>query len=166
MVSEGLLWAVIFAILFLIGAHVTGCRLGRVRSSQALLIKLVLILNVPLLGYVAAIAVRENRMAELLWMGAFALITFNGLGYVYFHFFNLSDTARRFRLLRMIAMKPVTAEELLAHYSPGDMIHARLERLEASGQIAQGKDARFRLRSRFLLYPAYFIRLCRKVYGF
>ncbi|MBF0481349.1 MAG: hypothetical protein HQK81_08540 [Desulfovibrionaceae bacterium] len=60
------------------------------------------------------------------------------LGYCYFHFVNLSETARRIRILRELCASPrgLTREELLAGYNARDMVEKRFDRLLRNGQIA------------------------------
>ena len=59
------------------------------------------------------------------------------LGYGYFHFLNLGETARRVRLLRELleAGGTLTEDELLRRYSADELIHQRLGRLLRSGQV-------------------------------
>src|SRR6056300_1407260 len=51
------------------------------------------------------------------------------LGYCYFHFLNLGETARRIRLLRELYESPggLSEAELLACYSGGDILSARMK---------------------------------------
>src|SRR5258708_3302630 len=58
--------------------------------------------------------------------------------YVYFHFNNMGETARRIRLLRdlIAANRPLTFEELAARYDAHEIVERRLARLLAAGQVA------------------------------
>lgn len=66
-----------------------------------------------------------------------ALITYAALGYGYFHFVNLGQTARRVRLLWEVhqAGGELAREDLLRRYGAADIVGARLERLLGAGQI-------------------------------
>ena len=67
------------------------------------------------------------------------------LGYCYFHFINLSVTARRIRLLRLIFSheKGITYPEILKVYNAKIMIDNRLKRLVDSGQIVKNRKNYF-----------------------
>jgi hypothetical protein len=65
------------------------------------------------------------------------LAIFAALGYGYFHFVNLGETARRVRILRELAAAggTLTREELFRRYNGAEIVRIRLERLLATGQI-------------------------------
>jgi hypothetical protein len=60
------------------------------------------------------------------------------LGYGYFHFLNLGQTARRVRILREFveAQRPLTRDEVLARYNADTILQLRLARLLATGQLS------------------------------
>jgi hypothetical protein len=66
-----------------------------------------------------------------------SIITYSALGYGYFHFVNLGETARRIRILRELADSEngLSVKEILLRYNAKNMIEARLGRLIRSGQI-------------------------------
>ncbi|MFA6583403.1 MAG: hypothetical protein WCS77_03815 [Elusimicrobiaceae bacterium] len=66
-------------------------------------------------------------------------VIYAGLGYCYFHFVNLGETARRIRIMREIyeAPAPLTEEGIAARYSAREMLDKRLRRLLANSQIAE-----------------------------
>lgn len=57
--------------------------------------------------------------------------------YVFFHFNNMGETARRIRLLRELtaAGRPLTFQELVAVYKPTEITERRLQRLMGAGQV-------------------------------
>lgn len=59
------------------------------------------------------------------------------LGYGYFHFINLGETARRIRILQEINAAPegLTLEEILARYNAGEILDKRFQRLLDNGQV-------------------------------
>lgn len=137
------------------------------KSPQAFLIKFILGMNVFLYLGIAVIAYQQKRMEALFWMFLFGFIFSNGISYGYFHFFNMSETARRVRiLLQIYSQKRLNVAELKDIYSPGDMVSFRIQRLLASGQIVHGADNRYRISSRFLLRVAFVIEWVRKLLGF
>jgi hypothetical protein len=80
------------------------------------------------------------------------LMTFIALGYGYFHFVNLGETARRIRLLREIYSEPngITKTELVRRYNGKTMLELRLNRLLSKGQIIACGD-RYFIQSRLML---------------
>lgn len=133
-------------------------------SPQVHLAKLLFLLNLPLLGGVLCIGWAEARgLGETLLMALFALLVFNGIGYAYFHVFNMSETARRIHMLLWIRDHGAIRGELVAEYSPKHMVHARLARLVEMGQITREADGRYRLRARFLVLAANLVRLFRNI---
>jgi len=75
-------------------------------------------------------------------------------GYVYFHFFNMSETARRVRLL-IESSKTGTLKknDLPRLYPHRDIVSIRIERLTALGELRLSGD-RYVLGNKALLLPA------------
>ncbi|MEI8175836.1 MAG: hypothetical protein WCG78_03105 [Candidatus Omnitrophota bacterium] len=83
----------------------------------------------------------------------FALAVYMLIAYSYFHIFNMSETARRVRILYEISSRGTAGvEELRAAYGGARIIEVRLERLQETGQIAQA-GGRYTIRNP-LLYTA------------
>lgn len=74
------------------------------------------------------------------------LITYVALGYCYFHFLNLGETARRIRILRELYDFPegLSMGDILSRYNAKIIIDARIKRLIDSGQITL-KDGRYHI---------------------
>jgi len=70
------------------------------------------------------------------------IIIYGSLGYCYFHFINLGETARRIRLLREIYDSDVglTTSELLKLYNAKEVLSYRIERLLQNKQIHLQND--------------------------
>lgn len=146
--------------LLLILAHGLFCRLPKPEhaSPQARLAKLIVAMNVLLLAGVWAVSQAEGRgAADAAGMLAFAFVVFNGIAYSYFHFFNMSETARRIRMLIQIQQDggEMRRENLIGTYTPENMVQVRLARLTQMHQISRSDDGRYRIASRFLLTVAY-----------
>ena len=63
-------------------------------------------------------------------------LIFCALGYGFFHFLNMGETARRIRLLLELRENgPLTEAELLGRYSAADIVEVRMGRLVRSGQV-------------------------------
>jgi hypothetical protein len=88
-----------------------------------------------------------------LWILFTNLLIFIALGYGYFHFVNLGETARRIRLLREIYGEAggITKEELVRRYNGKTMLELRLNRLLSKGQIVI-RDNRYFIHSRLMLF--------------
>src|SRR3989338_5221655 len=170
MISKALLICGALSPFILLSTHGLVYRLlgmsRRVLSPQIFLIKLILYLNLPMWVMAWIIAIGEQRdYKETCWMLAFIGIIFNGFGYAYFHFFNMSETSRRIRLLIMIRQGRTTDQEIAGDYSPEEMIHFRLRRLEEMRQIIKGDDGRYRVSGRFFLGVALVIQQWRRWLG-
>jgi hypothetical protein len=64
-------------------------------------------------------------------------LTYTLLGYGFFHFVNLGETARRIRILRELyeSSNGLTMQELLNKYNTKEIIDKRITRLISNGQI-------------------------------
>ena len=77
------------------------------------------------------------------------MLVYNSLAYAYFHFFNLSETGRRIRMLLQLLDGQQPDLGSAGAYGGQAMIAQRLVRLQQMGQITLSGD-RYTLRSRFL----------------
>jgi hypothetical protein len=84
--------------------------------------------------------------------------------YVYFHFNNMGETARRIRLLRELVMagRPLTLADIAARYGAGDIIGRRLARLLAAAQVRE-IDGRYILADRSVYRMAWAVNLAHRV---
>ena len=84
--------------------------------------------------------------------------------YVYFHWNNMGETARRIRMLRELAGAPggLSFDELVRRYSAREILERRLERLAAAGQIRE-TDGRLVLTSRTVLLSARLVGLAKQI---
>lgn len=96
-----------------------------------------LALNVSLLLYPAGSL--EDTLCTFI---ANSLI-YAALGYCYFHFVNLGETARRIRILRELydsENKALSMAEILKRYNAKDIVEVRLNRLLGSRQVVFDKE--------------------------
>lgn len=65
------------------------------------------------------------------------ITTYFALGYCYFHFINMGESARRVRLLRELDAAPggLTEEQIFSKYSAKEIVNIRLTRLLNNKQI-------------------------------
>lgn len=93
---------------------------------------------------------------------ALNLITYMALGYCYFHFINLGETARRIRIVREIwdSHEGLSHDQLIKRYDASEIISVRLRRMITNGQIILRKD-RYYIGKPLLLYMAKVIVLMK-----
>ncbi len=77
-----------------------------------------------------------GRPLEAVLSIIYAFIVYTALAYVYFHLFNMSETARRIKILAILNRYGASDPDRLGSgYGAGEMLEARLERLVATRQI-------------------------------
>ncbi len=125
-------------------------------SNQIIVIICLFIGHIPMgiavwLVYLSHLTVKPD---ELIWAGVYGLIVYNLLAYSYFHIFNMSETARRIRILyEVYNSKQLRESEIASLYSKDDMLTNRLERLLSMKQI-KFSDNKYSLNSILLYYVA------------
>jgi len=92
------------------------------------------------------------------------LLTYGALGYCYFHFINLGETARRIRILREFyeAGGVLSRSELLQRYNAEEMVAHRLNRMLANGQIVE-RDGNYYIGKPTLLLIANMIAFMKRL---
>ena len=92
-----------------------------------------------LLGYIIFFTILDQIPFSIVKNEAFYTYMFflySFSAYTYFHVFNMSETARRIRLIMYVGSKGTTTDEDLKKlYIANDMLQIRMERLLALGQI-------------------------------
>lgn len=84
----------------------------------------------------------------------YGLLVYTLMGYIYFHFFNMTETARRIRIMTELHVRgPMKAAEIVRAYDDGDITDVRIERLLSMGQIEE-KGGRYLLKGRLLYMVA------------
>lgn len=84
------------------------------------------------------------------------IVTYGALGYCYFHFGNLGETARRVRIVRELyeaGEGGLTMAEIMQRYDAREIFDRRLARLTGTGQIVL-RDGRYRIASPVLTLMA------------
>ena len=142
-----------------------GCQVLLRRAGVRLLATVFAGFLAGLLGMLSVLAWRlaiEPGM-EALGTSLTDLIIFGCLGYCYFHFINLSETARRIRILREIyAAGGLTGQELLARYNSQEIIEKRLTRLLDNRQVVL-VDGKYFMRPSLMLAICKLFILARRV---
>jgi hypothetical protein len=84
---------------------------------------------------------------------AVSTMTYIALGYCYFHFINLGETARRIRIVRELweSEDGLSMDELLKRYNASEIINVRLQRMMSKKQIVF-RDGRYYIGKPIMLY--------------
>jgi hypothetical protein len=136
-------------------------------SAQLVCILSVLAGNAPVLALVWYFSSggAEARMPALAPTIIYTLMVYNALGYSYFHLFNMSETARRIRILYELNSKgSMEISAVSSYYETGDILKVRLERLVKMGQL-KVEGRRYVLSGRLLLYSTRLIALWGRLIG-
>ncbi len=111
-------------------------------------------LPVGLLGWYFAVGPMYKAAGPWFVPAVYGVVVYTLVGYIYFHLFNMTETARRIRIMtelhRRGAMK---AAEIVRAYDDGDITDVRIERLLSMGQIEES-GGRYKLKGRFLYIVA------------
>lgn len=100
--------------------------------------------------HIFLILLLKNTAVELLITN---ILIYLALGYCYFHFINLGETARRIRILNEIYYSDggLTVENILKRYNADTIIDARLKRLLANNQLSS-VDNKFFIKNSLMLH--------------
>ena len=92
-------------------------------------------------------------------------VVFICVGYGYFHFVNLGETARRVRILWELyeSSDGLTYEEILTRYGASEIINRRIDRLTNAGQITQ-QGGRIYSKGASVLVMARILSLLKRVF--
>ncbi len=101
----------------------------------------------------------EMGYGEILYLGFVSLC----FSYSYFHLFNMSETARRIRMLRRIYLKggAVNAKSLENEYSAEHIVKVRIQRLMDTGVLTHSADGSIKISRGALYYATQLIRFWR-----
>lgn len=121
------------------------------------------ILPLAALGVVWTASAADEGTVGLIGSLLYLFLVYLLAGYVYFHFFNMSETARRVRLLiessKTGSLNKIDLKKLYPHQ---DIVSVRIERLTALGELQRSGD-RYVLGNRVLLLPAKLIFTLRRL---
>ena len=146
----------VFALVIPFIAHLILRRIFRLfrerekRQKGPLLSSLLGMIVLPVLFFLWTVNFKIYSRQELVLSGAYLLLIYGLSAYIYFHLFNMSETARRVKILALLAGGGLAPEELERHYSDQGAISIRLARLIALGQLRLD-NGRYFLQDRSLL---------------
>lgn len=151
--------------------NATGNRsfLGRSqRLSPQVIALFSLVVGFPIMGFIAwAVCLRHlPAITDQTVASLYGTLVYGALAYAYFHLYNLSETARRFRILYELSLRgKMTRNEISTLYRPTDMLATRLERLVAMRQLKRRAD-RYALQGKFLYGVSKILRVWASLLGF
>jgi hypothetical protein len=105
-------------------------------------------------------------LIEVVITSFYAFIVYNALAYTYFHLFNMSETARRIKILYEINRAGSLSKEAIPrNYGISEMLSVRLKRLIAMKQL-RCKGNRYVLAGRILYFAAWIVLFWSRLLGF
>ncbi len=150
-------------IVFIV--HVILIRVRPGISRQLTAVQAILASAAPLALTTWSFALKDFSPPEMLPAILYSLILYGCLANTYFHFFNMSETARRIRILyevyRAGSLSPTVFESL---YKTTDIINIRLIRLVDMKQLRQ-EEGVYMIGRKTLLRAAQFVVIWRRLLG-
>lgn len=158
----------ICSLLLMIFAQAMALRIFRRASNQVVTILCGIILNVPLIVIICGISFQYFHSAPINFFSAvfYGIVLYNSLFYVYFHLFNMSETARRIRILYEIYNREVVSDmDIKGLYKMEEMISIRLDRLISLRQIVY-RNNKYLLSKKLLYCAARILEIWRRILGY
>ena len=166
-----LLFLIIFLLLspfFLLILHSLVIRISLTRgneiSRQKILLYCTIFLNFPVL-FISLIILGDGY--KNIFDYIYVLLTFNSFAYIYFHFFNMSETSRRIKILVGIRKGKIKSiQDIQRYYNDSKSLSMRLERLEKMSQIESVNNNSYKLKGKLLYAVSYIVLFFRVLLGF
>ncbi len=166
-----LLFLIIFLLLspfFLLLLHSLVIRIsllqGNEISRQKILMYCIISLNLPVL-FLSLLILGSGYKNIFDYL--YVLLTFNSFAYIYFHFFNMSETSRRIKILVSIKKGKIkNAQGIQKYYDYSKSISTRLKRLEKMSQIESLDNNSYRLKGKLLYTVSCIVFFFRILLGF
>jgi hypothetical protein len=161
-------WFRLFALLLaspmlMLAVHMTVQRLAPHPSRQISAVRALLASYLPAAVLLWACVLRGRPdAAAIASTSCYAFLVHTCFAIAYFHLYNMSETARRIRILHVIgAAGSLPAEQVTSLYGTADIIASRLHRLVAMGQL-RFEGGRYAIDGKLLYAAARIIRLWRR----
>ncbi len=154
----------LFSPFILLAVHILVARAKIIRSNQIGTVVASLLALLPVLALVWRFSAASG--IEKISCMVYAFTVYFCIAYAYFHLFNMSETARRIRILHEIyKAKTLSRDNILSLYEASDIVEVRLKRLSLTGQLEQSGGA-FVVKGKLLYYAAVFVEAWRSLLGF
>lgn len=107
--------------------------------------------------------IKERNWANLFWSGTYLFSIYILFAYAYFHLFNMSETARRVRILTGSPNSgKLTKSEVAREYTCRGMVSIRLQRLLSLKELRlEGRN--YRIDRGVLIFPAKVVSFLHKL---
>lgn len=153
--------------LFVYIIHALLIRLVKDKSLQLTAIFSALLGNIPLFLIILIYLIKSNiAVSEVIISVIYSMIIYNALAYVYFHVFNMSETARRIHILINLVKTGRMEKQCLAmEYNAKDIVSVRLDRLVSMKQLRREGDV-YKVNKGFLLLAARIYSIWVRLLGF
>ena len=164
----GLILFLLFSPFILMCFHALAIRLMHSSktgpSQQKLLLCCIGIVNIPII-YISLLILGNGY--RIFYEYLYIILTFNSIAYIYFHFFNMSETSRRIKILVAIKKGKITdIHDIPKYYDYGKSLSLRLERLEKISQIKMVEGNSYVLQGKLLYIVSYIMIFFRSLLGF
>ncbi len=161
-----LLAVLVTSPVWILLSHVVLARVFTRPAPQLVAIAAALAGALPTVLLIEALAVPGPLPLRRMPLAAtYVAVVYACIAYSYFHLFNMSETARRIRILRELhAAGSLTAEEISRLYSGASVLETRFDRLLATGQL-QMRANRFVAAGCLLYVAACLVQAWRLVLG-
>jgi len=153
--------------ILVLACHVVASRALPRWPPQLVAMLAVLAASIPMGGLLWRFGLAElTEGPELVTTIVYVTATYGALAYTYFHFFNMSETARRIRILCAIHRAgSLGPDELTGIYRAPDIVALRLQRLVALRQL-KCEAGRYTLDRKLLYRAARIVLAWRGLLGF
>ena len=153
----------------ILAVHIAVSRLTTVlkpeTSRQLICIFSVILGHIPLAALLWFFIFKGSGMHGAASAIIFVIITYNTIGYCYFHLFNMSETGRRIRLLLEVeSAGRLEKSKVRSLYDEDDILSVRLERLISMNQIRK-EGSRYILSGRLLYVAARIVAFWGDIVG-
>lgn len=153
--------------LVVLAIHMILARIFHNQLPQIVAVKSILLGYLPIAVLLWKFSFYEiSTVLEILSSIFYCFIVYTAFAYTYFHFFNMSETARRIRILHEIYKAgSLSSKDIMDLYRTSDIIDVRLKRLAAAKQLKY-IDGYYYIHKKMLYFAALFIALWRNILGF
>lgn len=161
-----MIFALLGSPLIILAVHAVLARTCKLTPPQSTAVRAIAAGCAPV-GVVLYFSVFRDLMeGEILLAVVYCSIVYISFGYSYFHLFNMSETARRIRILYEIGIAGgLSCHEIGRRYRSSDIIALRLDRLSATGKLTF-REGHYYVNSKLLYCAAVLINVWRKILGF
>ncbi len=148
--------------------HMIFSRMNRGTAPQVVAIRMLAFSFLPMaaLCWFGVLHCAQITDSEKLIGAVYAAITYTCIAYSYFHVFNMTETARRIRILSEIDRAGgLSRDQIIAKYGTSDILQVRLDRLVQLNEL-ELKEGRYVLKGKVLHLASSVVMVWRTVLGF